>query len=80
MSPRSGYFTQQCPCGSSRRPVASITLSASTLRITPRRKSRSITVYVCDKCLRRLEPRARRLFMQAIREAAMEAIADPKPQ
>jgi hypothetical protein len=77
MSPRSGFYTQQCPCGSSQRPVASITLSASTLRITPRRKSRSITVYVCDRCLKSLEPRARKMFMQAIREAAWEAISDP---
>lgn len=75
--PRSGFYTQQCPCGGDRRPVASVILCGSTLRVTPRRKSRSITVYLCERCVnKQFHPRSRKMFLQAIREAAREAIAE----
>jgi hypothetical protein len=72
--PRSGFYTQQCPCGGSRRPVASVTLYGSTLRVTPRRKSPSITVYICEECLKSPKPRAKRQFIEAILTGAHDAI------
>jgi hypothetical protein len=75
--PRSGYYTQQCPCGKRSRPVASVTLSGSTLRIKPRRKSPSITVYICEECLRNPNPKSRRAFTEAILTGAHDAIAQP---
>lgn len=73
--PRSGFYTQRCPCGGDHRPVASVTLAASTLRVTPRRKSRSITVYICDQCLKNPKPKARRAFTEAVLMGAHEAIS-----
>ena len=62
--PRSAYWQQQCPCGSSRRAIVSVTLSASTIGVAPRRKSRSRTVYLCEDCLS--EGRNRKLELATI--------------
>ena len=71
--PRSGFYTQKCPCGSDRKPLVSVTLSASTLRIVPRNKSHSITFYVCEQCLEKPKPRARAAMIEAIQTAGLEA-------
>lgn len=46
--PRSGYFAQFCPCGE--RAIVSISIGASTLRETPRRKAPMRTFYLCPGC------------------------------
>lgn len=71
--PRSGYFQQQCPCGGDRRAVASVTLSASTLGVTPRQKSCARTLYLCGDCLKDPKVKARRRMIEAILSAALEA-------
>jgi hypothetical protein len=74
MSPRSGYYTQMCPCGGTKRPHVSVTLAGSTLGVVPRRRSRAITVYICPDCLKNPKPKARRRFLEALLSAAHEAL------
>ncbi len=47
--PRSGIQKQQCGCGSKERTPIAISISASTLGTTPRRKSKNITLYLCSR-------------------------------
>jgi len=73
MSPRSGYWQQLCPCGTNQRASTSVTLAGSTLRLIPRQKSRAITVYICDSCLKDPKPKTRRRLIEAVLSAAIEA-------
>jgi hypothetical protein len=70
---RSGYFAQVCACGSDRRAVASVTLSASSLHVTPRKKSKAQTVYICADCLENPSRRTRARFIRTLLETAIEA-------
>jgi len=76
--PRSGYWAQQCKCGTSRRAVASVTLSGSTLGTVPRRKSRSVTVYVCEECIKNPNRKTRLQIVAAVISAAIAALEIPK--
>lgn len=71
--PRSGYYTQQCACGTTRRAAASLTIAASSLGVVPRRKSRAVTVYICDECLNDPKPKLRRRLIESLLSAAIEA-------
>jgi hypothetical protein len=72
--PRSGFQTQQCPCGGNKRAIASVTLAASSLGIVPRQKSRASTLYVCPDCLKDPKPRSRRAMIEAVLSAAIECL------
>jgi hypothetical protein len=74
MSPRSGWYTQKCPCGSDRRPEASITLAGSTLGVLPRRKSSALTVYICPDCLKDPKRKTRQRLIEAVLTAAKLAL------
>lgn len=76
--PRSGYYTQQCACGTSRRAVASITLAASSLGVVPRKKSRAVTVYICAACLDDPKPKTRRRVIESLLAVAIESCTLPK--
>ncbi len=75
--PKSGYFTQQCKCGSNRRAIASLSLSSSTLGVVPRRKSRTITLYVCRDCGENPRRKTRQAVFAAIK-TAVKALAPAK--
>jgi hypothetical protein len=47
--------------------------------VIPRRKSPSITVYVCNECLKSPKPRARKTFIEAILTGALGALEIRKP-
>ena len=72
MSPRSGWYQQQCKCGTSRHAAVSITLAGSSLRTTPRKKSHCITIYICDDCLKDPKRKTRAGIIAAILAAAKE--------
>lgn len=71
---RSGYFQQQCKCGSDRRAAVSVTIAGSTLRTLPRKKSRAITVYLCAGCLRTPARKTRTSIVAAVIGAGNGAI------
>ena len=75
--PRSSFYQQMCRCGSPEPARVSITIYGSTLRTKPRQKSRTITLYVCQSCIKRPKPKARDGIIAAILVAATEAL---KPQ
>ncbi len=75
--PKSGYFTQQCKCESNRQAIASLSLSSSTLGVVPRRKSRTITLYVCRNCGENPRRKTRQAVFAAIK-TAVKALAPAK--
>lgn len=76
--PKSGYWSQQCRCGTNRRAVASVTLSGSTLGKVPRHKSPSVTVYVCEDCVKKPGRKTRMAIVAAVIGAVKGALAIPK--
>ena len=76
--PRSGHWAQQCKCRKDRRAIASLSLSSSTLGIVPRRKSRTITLYVCTECGKNPRRKTRQALIAAV-IAAVKALTPAKP-
>lgn len=76
--PKSGYWTQKCKCGSDQRAAVSISIGASTLGKNPRRKSRTITIYICAGCLKEPSRKTRMHMVRSIREAAHQIPAEEK--
>lgn len=70
--PRSGYFEQRCKCSTDKQAAISVTLGASSLRTTPRQKSRTITLYICRDCLKNPRPKTRSAIVNAVLQAAKE--------
>lgn len=68
--PRSGYYQQKCPCGKDHRAKASISISASTLGVLPRVKSKTVTVYICTGCIRSPKPKTRKRMFEAMMGSA----------
>ncbi len=66
MSPRSGWYLQNCKCGTAQHAKVSITLASSTLGTNPRRKSRAMTIYICDDCLKKPKPKTRAGIVAAV--------------
>lgn len=64
--PRSGWYQQQCSCGSDSRARVAISIQASTLGITPRKKTPTITIYLCAGCMKTPKRPARRQIMDSI--------------
>lgn len=73
---RSAYYLQTCACGTSRRARASVTLAGSTLGVVPRRRSRAVTVYICDECLEDPKPKLRRRLLEAFLTTALAALEE----
>lgn len=72
--PRSSYWTQQCKCGSRRRAVAAITIAASTLGTIPRRKSKAVTIYICEECLDEPKAKTKANIITATINAAVQTL------
>jgi hypothetical protein len=77
---RSGFLAQQCKCKNRERvpATAAISLNSYTLGVTPRRKSRSVTIYVCRNCGKNPRRKTRQAIIAAI-VAAVKALAPAKP-
>lgn len=72
--PRSGYWTQQCKCGTDKRAAVSISIGASTLGKVPRQKSRTVTIYICEGCGKEPSRKTRMHIVRSVRAAMQEAL------
>jgi len=72
--PKSGWFTQQCKCGGNDHVKVSVTFTGSTLGVTPRRKSRAITIYVCPGCVKEPTRKTRAHIIRSVLRAVTEGL------
>lgn len=50
---------QVCVCGNSEPAHVAIVMFGRSLGISPKRETRAVTIYVCDRCARTFQPAAR---------------------
>jgi hypothetical protein len=53
--PKSGIAQQWCPCGSNIQPHIAVAITARSLHVVPRQNSAPITLYICEKCVRKFD-------------------------
>jgi hypothetical protein len=74
---KSAWNSQQCKCGNSERAKIAISVAASTLGIVPRRKSKTITLYLCSRCTTKPKPKTIRAIAAAVAASAGKANRRP---
>lgn len=74
---KSAFVTQQCSCGSKERAKIALSIAAATLGVVPRRKSKTITLYLCSRCTRQPKPKTIRAIAAAVAAGAGKANRRP---
>jgi hypothetical protein len=74
---KSTWISQQCKCGSGERAKIAISVAAATLGVVPRRKSKTITLYLCSRCTTKPKPKTVHAIAAAVVTAATKANRRP---
>jgi hypothetical protein len=74
---KSAFVTQQCKCGSKERAKIAVSVAAATLGVVPRRKSKTITLYLCSRCTKHPKPKTIRAIAAAVAAGATKADRRP---